>query len=81
MGTTIYNKNGLSVRRFAGGVERGVCYQFDAQQAELTKGELKELAALFLVEAYDLPPVDINIMKLMMGSMLRLAAETIDPRG
>lgn len=27
MGTTLYDKNGINIRRFYGGDERGVCYQ------------------------------------------------------
>jgi len=32
MGTVIYNKHGLQVKRFYGGIDRGVCYQITVSQ-------------------------------------------------
>jgi hypothetical protein len=44
MGTILYDKHGLSIKRFYGGRDRGVCYSFHASGVtELTKDELMEL--------------------------------------
>jgi hypothetical protein len=47
MGTNIVERNGLNIRRFVGGVKRGVCYQItiNNKYVVFTQDELLDIIA------------------------------------